>query len=76
MLNFIPQLWNFMQNNTSFVYGGHVCDIYYCLEDYGGEVGSNELKIGLIFFTFHKMFVVSKQMISIVVKLSFYLGFS
>jgi hypothetical protein len=65
-----------MQINTSFVYGGHVCDIYYCLEDYGGEIRSYELKIGLISFTFHKMFVVSKQMTYIVVKLSYYLGFS
>jgi hypothetical protein len=65
-----------MQINTSFIYGGHVCDIYYCLEDYSGEVKSNELRIRLLFFTFHKMFVVSKQMIHIVVKLSFYLNFS
>jgi len=61
-----------MQINTSFVYVSHVCDIYYYLKDNGGEVRSNELRIGLIFF-YHSQNVccVKANDLYMVVKLSF-----
>jgi hypothetical protein len=75
-LIFMPQLYDFMQINTSFVYGNHVYDIYYYLEDYNGEVRSNEFRIGLIFFYLSQnVCCVKANDLHMVVKLSFYLGF-
>jgi hypothetical protein len=76
LLIFMPQLYDFMQINTSFVYGNHVYDIYYYLEDYNGEVRSNEFRIGLIFFYLSQnVCCVKGNDLHMVVKLNFYLGF-